>query len=186
MQSLYFLIPTVVIILLMFPIILEVRFSFNLLESRGTFCIYVFKIKLQYFFFEIYGRQIKLQNQKQTTQKQLDFDSPELAFYEEFTSQIKDKTRLKFLEVYYNIGLGDAFLTSMVCGLINVGALILFTGLKNKKPTASLGVYDIVSYNKKVVEIAVNLSVSISAFDVAYSLINSVILSRKKAAQKQI
>lgn len=185
MQSLYFLIPTLVIILLMLPIILEVRFSYNLFENKGTICIYLFKIKLQYFLFEICDNQIKIQDQKQTSEKQIDFDSPELAFYEEFVAQIKDKTRLKFLELYYNIGLDDAFLTSMVCGLINVCALILFTGMKNKKPTASLGVYDIVSYNKKVVEFAIDLSVSISLFDVVYSFINSVILSRKKSRRKE-
>lgn len=186
MQSLYFFIPFFVIILLLLPIIFEVRLSYNFLSNSGVLCVYVFKIKLIYFFFEISDRQIKLKNQKQTSQKQLDFDSPEIALYEEFVSQIKDKTRLKFLELYYNIGLGDAFLTSIVCGMIDVLALIFFTGIKNKKPTASLGVYDTVSYNKKEAEVAVDLSVSISLFDVVYSFVNSVMLSKKKAAELNI
>lgn len=180
MSSLYFLIPTVIIILLVMPIFLEVRLSFNLLDKSGVFCIYLFRKKLQYFKFEIEGREIKLKDEEETKEKQIDFDSPELALYEEFSTQIKDKTRLRFIEVFYNIGLNDAFLTSMVCGVINIAVLIFFTSLKNKKPTASLALYNTSSFNKRVANLATVINLSISLFDVVYSFIISVILSKKK------
>lgn len=180
MSSLYFLIPTVIIILLVMPIFLEVRLSFNLLDKSGVFCIYLFRKKLQYFKFEIEGREIKLKDEEETKEKQIDFDSPEIALYEEFSTQIKDKTRLRFIEVFYNIGLNDAFLTSMVCGVINIAVLIFFTSLKNKKPTASLQLYNTSSFNKKVANLATVINLSISLFDVVYSFIISVILSKKK------
>lgn len=180
MSSLYFLIPTVIIILLVMPIFLEVRLSFNLLDKSGVFCIYLFRKKLQYFKFEIEGREIKLKDEEETKEKQIDFDSPEIALYEEFSTQIKDKTRLRFIEVFYNAGLNDAFLTSMVCGVINIAVLIFFTSLKNKKPTASLQLYNTSSFNKKVANLATVINLSISLFDVVYSFIISVILSKKK------
>lgn len=180
MSSLYFLIPTVIIILLVMPIFLEVRLSFNLLDKSGVFCIYLFRKKLQYFKFEIKGREIKLKDEEETKEKQIDFDSPEIALYEEFSTQIKDKTRLRFIEVFYNVGLNDAFLTSMVCGVINIAVLIFFTSLKNKKPTASLQLYNTSSFNKKVANLATVINLSISLFDVVYSFIISVILSKKK------
>lgn len=180
MSSLYFLIPTVIIILLVMPIFLEVRLSFNLLDKSGVFCIYLFRKKLQYFIFEIEGREIKLKDEEETKEKQIDFDSPEIALYEEFSTQIKDKTRLRFIEVFYNVGLNDAFLTSMVCGVINIAVLIFFTSLKNKKPTASLQLYNTSSFNKKVANLATVINLSISLFDVVYSFIISVILSKKK------
>lgn len=180
MSSLYFLIPTVIIILLVMPIFLEVRLSFNLLDKSGVFCIYLFRKKLQYFKFEIEGREIKLKDEEETKEKQIDFDSPEIALYEEFSTQIKDKTRLRFIEVFYNVGLNDAFLTSMVCGVINIAILIFFTSLKNKKPTASLQLYNTSSFNKKVANLATVINLSISLFDVVYSFIISVILSKKK------
>lgn len=180
MSSLYFLIPTVIIILLVMPIFLEVRLSFNLLDKSGVFCIYLFRKKLQYFKFEIEGREIKLKDEEETKEKQIDFDSPEIALYEEFSTQIKDKTRLRFIEVFYNVGLNDAFLTSMVCGVINIAVLIFFTSLKNKKPTASLQLYNTSSFNKKVANLATVINLSISLFDVVYSFIISVILSKKK------
>lgn len=180
MSSLYFLIPTVIIILLVMPIFLEVRLSFNLLDKSGVFCIYLFRKKLQYFKFEIEGREIKLKDEEETKEKQIDFDSPEIALYEEFSTQIKDKTRLRFIEVFYNVGLNDAFLTSMVCGVINIAVLIFFTSLKNKKPTASLQLYNTSSFNKRVANLATVINLSISLFDVVYSFIISVILSKKK------
>ena len=180
MSTLYFLIPTVIIILLVMPIFLEVRLSFNLLDKSGVFCIYLFRKKLQYFKFEIDGREIKLKDEEETKEKQIDFDSPEIALYEEFSTQIKDKTRLRFIEVFYNVGLNDAFLTSMICGVINIAVLIFFTSLKNKKPTASLQLYNTSSFNKKVANLATVINLSISLFDVVYSFIISVILSKKK------
>ena len=180
MSTLYFLIPTVIIILLVMPIFLEVRLSFNLLDKSGVFCIYLFRKKLQYFKFEIDGREIKLKDEEETKEKQIDFDSPEIALYEEFSTKIKDKTRLRFIEVFYNVGLNDAFLTSMICGVINIAVLIFFTSLKNKKPTASLQLYNTSSFNKKVANLATVINLSISLFDVVYSFIISVILSKKK------
>lgn len=184
MNSLYFLFPTFFIILLVLPIFLEIRVSFNVLSKSGVFCIYIFKKKLQYFIFEIDGREIRLKDEQQTQEKQIDFDSPELAFYEELSSQIKDKTRLRFLEIFYNIGLGDAYLTSLICGTLNVAILIFFSSLKNSKPTASLALYNTSSFNKTVAELAVVVSLSISLFDVVYSLLNSVILSKKKTRKQ--
>ncbi len=183
MQSLYFLIPTFVICLLLCPIFLQARVSFNALENSGVICIYIFKVKIIYFFFSINKNQIELKNEKQTKQKALDFDSPEIVFYNQLMKEIKDKTRLRYLMLNYNIGLSDAFLTSMVCGAINVLVLIFFTSIKNKKPTASLAIYDTCSFNKTVVEIAANLSVSLTLFDLAYSLLNSTIVSKVKAGQ---
>ena len=83
--------------------------------------------------------------------------------------QIKDKARLKEIYLFYNIGLQDAFASAMLCGLINTVATIFFTKIKNEKPTASFGVYDTVSYNKRVLELSFMTKVSISLFDIVYS-----------------
>ena len=68
----------------------------------------------------------------------------------------------------------------MICGVINIAVLIFFTSLKNKKPTASLQLYNTSSFNKKVANLATVINLSISLFDVVYSFIISVILRKKK------
>ncbi len=178
MQSLYFLIPTFFILLFLMPIYLQLRVSFNALENSGVFCLYIFKIKIVYYFFSFTNNDIILKNEKRTKEKSYDLGSPEALFFKALTKQIKDKTRLRYLEIYYNIGVGDAFLTSMLCGFINSMILIFFTALKNKKPSASLGLYDSVCFNKTKVEIASGVSLSLSLFDLVYSLLNSVMLTR--------
>ena len=96
-------------------------------------------------------------------------------------NEIKDKTRLKEISVFYNLGVGDAFQSAMLGGNINVLLFSIMGVIKNAKPTASLGVYDTISYNREVCQFAIKAVMSISLFDVAYSLMRSVILTKRKS-----
>ncbi len=179
MDTLYYLIPTFVIFLCIFPLIIQLRVTFNLESLSGVICLYIFKIKVKYYAYEIKGKYIILSNEKQTKHKEIEFDPRQFIIVKIFKDQLKHKSRVKEMFVFYNIGLGDAFLTSMVCGAINNAVLIYFTNVKNRRPTASMGIYDTVSYNRQVFEVAGKGSVSISLFDVVYSLIMSVILIKR-------
>lgn len=177
-NSLYFLIPTVIILLLIFPIFIEVRISYNPMFNRGVVALFIFKKKVIYYIFSFHGNYIELQNEKETKTQKLQFQSEQFEVMEEFGKQIKDKIKLKKLYVFYNIGVGDAFASAMFCGLVNQIFSFFFLYLKSKKPTASFCVYDTVSYNKEVFEVAVVGQISISLFDVAYSFLYSVIITK--------
>lgn len=185
MESLYLLIPTFLILLLLTPVFIQAKATFNIQSKSGVLAIFIFRIKIIYYVYEIKGKTIVLKNQKETKETQLSIDNNDLLFVEFLIKQIKDKTRLKELFVFYNLGAGDAFLSAMLGGLVNIAVLTFFTTLKSKKPTASLGIYDTISYNKTLFEVAVKTKISISLFDIAYSLFNSVILTWKaKSKQK--
>lgn len=173
------IIPAVIILLLVFPIFVELRISFNPLENRGVIALFVFRKKIFYYFIEIHGRYITLVNDKETKTEELQFDSPQFAIIEEFTKQVKDKVRLKNIYVFYNIGTGDAFTSSLLCGLFNQVLNFIFVNLKSKKPTASLCIYGTVSYNRLICEVAVTGKVSISLFDIVYSFLYSVIITKR-------
>lgn len=181
MKSLLYLIPAVIILILIVPIFVELRFSYNPLYNRGVVALFLFKIKIFYFVLSFHEGYLQLENENQTKAQKLEFESQQFAVMEEFGRQIKDKVRLKKMYVFYNIGLGDAFLSALVCGVINLALTQTFLVLKNQKPTASFCVFDTVSYNKKTCEIAFRTSLSISFFDVAYSYIYSVIITKKQA-----
>lgn len=170
--------------LLIFPIKLQLRGTFHLEDLSGVVCLFLFKIKLRYYKYKVDGKKIVLKNEKETKIKQLDFDPKQLVVVKIFKDQLKDKARVKELFVFYNIGLNDAFLSSMVGGLINCALLGYFTNLKNRRPTASMGIYDTISYNKEVFEVAGKGSISISLFDVVYSLIMSVILIKRLSSKR--
>ncbi len=178
--SLYFLIPMFFILLLVFPVFAEIRVSFNPIYNRGVIALFIFRKNILYYIFSFHGKYIELTNKKETKFQKLEFESAQFAFIEEFINEIKDKTRLKKIYIFYNIGTGDAFSTAMLCGAINQALLQLFLHIKSLKPTASLCVYDTASYNNEVFEVAGRMNVSISFFDVVYSFILSVILTKKK------
>lgn len=175
----YLLIPFVLIVLCFIPIKLEARLSFNVLDLSGAFGIFLFNIKLDHEEIWIKHKKIIMKKDNKVESKEIELDSDELIFIQTFIGQIKDKTRLRLISVFYNLGLNDAFMSSMVAGYINVALLTLFTAIKNSKPTASLGVYDSISYNREVCQFAIKIILSISLFDVVYSFIRSVILSKK-------
>lgn len=177
--SLFYIIPAVFILLLVFPVFIQVRVSFNPLYNRGVVALFVFGINVFYFIVSLHGKYIQIENEKETKMQQIEFESAQFAVIEEFIRQIKDKTRLKKFYVFYNIGTGDALTSAMLCGLINSVLMQAFLIVKNHKPTASLCIYDTVSYNQVQCEVAARMSVSISFFDVVYSFLISLILSKK-------
>lgn len=181
MSGYYLIIPAVIILIFMCPILLQAKATLNVEDMSGVVSVFIFRKKIIYFFYKIEGKKIILTNEDNAKEEEFDFSSEEVVLYQEMIKQIRDKARLKEIYLFYNIGLQDAFASAMLCGLINTVATIFFTKIKNEKPTASFGVYDTVSYNKRVLELSFMTKVSISLFDIVYSFASSVILSRKKA-----
>ena len=176
----YLLIPTFIIVICFFPIKMEGRASFNFIDLSGAFGIFLYKIKMTHEEIWIKHKKIMMKKYNNVESKEIDLSSKEILFLKIFINQIRDKTRLRQLSVFYNLGTGDAFYSSMIAGYINIALLIFFTSIKNSKPTASLGVYDTISYNKEVCQFAVKVILSITLFDVVYSFIRSVILTRRE------
>ena len=174
------LIISILILLLVFPIFFEVKISFNPFKNRGVVALFLFKKKLIYYYVEIHGKYVVLVNDTETKREEVEFSSQKFLIIEEFLRQLKNKVRLKFLYVYYNIGLGDAFRSALLAGSVNQILNFIFINLKSRKPTASLCIYDTVSYNKVVFEMAGRMKISISLFDIAYSFAYSVILKKGK------
>ena len=182
----YLFIPFFIIILFFLPIKLEARVSFNVLNFSGVVGVFLYRKKLLHQQFWIKGKKIITQNENEIETKEMDFNSQEIIFIETLTEEIKDKTRLKEMTLFYNIGVGDAFLSSMVAGLVNFVVTSFFTNVKNQKPTATLSLNDTISYNREVCQFALTLVLSISLFDILYSFLHSIVLSRRKAYLKKI
>ncbi len=175
----YYLIPAVFILLIVFPVFIEVRVSYNPIFNRGVVALFIFKKKIFYYFISFHGTYIELKNEKETKTQELEFESEKFEVMEEFGKQVAYKLKLKKFYIFYNIGVDDAFSGAMLCGLINQIFTFLFLFLKSKKPTASFCVYDTVSYNKEVFELAGVTQISISLFDIAYSFLYSVIITKE-------
>ena len=143
----------------------------------------MYGIKIEHQRFRISkGKILALANDQDDEQE---VDQEKLVFTKMLLSEIKDKTRLKELFVVYNLGLDDAFLTSMAAGCLNSFFYIFFSSIKNFKPTASLGVCENIAYNKSVFTISATIKIAISLFDVVYSLLHSLILTHIRTKNKK-
>ena len=182
-MNFYLLIPFFIILIFFIPVKLEGRISFNLIDRSGAFGVFLFGKKVEYQQYWIENKKIITKKEDEIETHELNMQSKEMLFFEMFVGEIKDKTRLKEISIFYNLGVGDAFQSAMLGGLINCSLLSFLSSIKNQKPTASLGIYDTISYNKKVCQFAVKTVMSISLFDVVYSLLHSVILTKKKENQ---
>lgn len=181
----YLLIPFGIILVLVMPIRMKIRVSFNALEKAGGLGLFLFGIKIQDLIFWIRGNKIVSMKNNKAHSKEIEFDSDSMIFVEEFAKQIKNKTHLRELTLIYNFGLNDAFLTSMVAGWLNMFVITFFAVVKSYKPTAKLGMMDNIAYNQKVCTFAIRSRLSISLFDVVYSLARSVMLTKKKYSMKK-
>lgn len=178
-MNFYLLIPFFIIVVLFIPIKIEGRGSFNVIEMSGAIGIFLYKCKLSHELIWFENKKLYTRKEDSIESKEFEFSSKEMIFVEKLINQIKDKTRLKEISIFYNLGVGDAFESAMIAGHINTILMILLGIIKNQKPTASVGVYDTISYNREVCQFAIKTVMSISLFDVVYSLIRSVILTKR-------
>lgn len=180
----YLFIPFGIILLLIMPIKMKVRVSFNVLEMSGALGIFIFGIKIQDLIFWFKKNKLVSMKNNKAHSKELEFDSDSMVFVEVFASQLKNKTHLREISLIYNLGCQDAFLTSMVAGYLNQAIVDAFAIIKSYRPTARLGMLNNIAYNQKVCTFALRSRLSISLFDVVYSLARSVMLTKKKFTLK--
>jgi len=180
MNSLYYLIPVFFIILFLLPIFVKVKATYNLIDNVGGAGFFIFGLKIVSLKFSLNAFGIKIYKDDEIKKEKFDFESEEAVFMGNFLKQIKQKIHLKLLQIYYNIGLNDAFQTAMVCGYINLVIMIFFTRIKSIKPTASLFLGDNPSFNQSVFQFVFSLKISISLVDIVYSFLNSVILTLRE------
>jgi len=174
MEKTYLLIFVLVILVLILPIFVKVKISYNFLTNLGGVGIYIFNVKIKDLLFKFSGKEIKIYEDE--SYDDIEFSGNEKILLEKFLSQIKQKIKLKELNLIYNIGINDAFSTAILCGCVNLFLNMFFTQIKMQKPTSSWRICENISYNQTVFDVAINMKVVISLFEIVYSFLNSVIL----------
>lgn len=178
MGDLYLFILAFVIFVFIAPVFLKVRMTCNVFKNTGVMAVYLFGVNVLSLKFKFTHNGIILFDGEDVKEKTI-HDLKKGVITKNLILQIKDKVKLKTVEFYYNLGVGDAFYTALLCGCINSSLLGFFTRLKSSKPTTSFFVGDNPSYNEVVFQTSLKIKLSISLFDLVYSFVNSVILTSK-------
>ncbi len=177
-QEIWILIISFFVILICFPIAIEIRISLNPLHNRCVFAVFVFGKKVFYYVVSFHGTYIKLENESETKSQKIEFESEKFEFVDNFAKNVFDRIGVKKVGVFYNIGVDDAMSGAIVCGVINQILSQVFLKVKSKKPTAYVSVFNNVSYNQTVCEFAVTAKMAISLFDVFYSFVLSFVKTK--------
>ena len=152
MESLWLLIVLFLLILLIIPLFFRIYLSFDPLNNEGMVVIKLFFINIVYFSFQLTINGIIIRTKKERKQLEYKFSDPKIKFYELLTLQLKQKVKLKYINIYSKIGTGDAYHSAMLSGLINIIYHIFSSYLKNLKYSTSISVNSQTLFNEKVIK----------------------------------
>ena len=187
MESLFLLIPLFFIVIILVPISLKIRLSYNVEKNRGVSSIYIGPIKIFLFIFKIKGKAIIVKTKKKRREIDIDFSDKQMRFIEEFTKQIEQKIRIKKFYIMGRIGLFSADKNAIIVSFISIISKIFLSILKTKKSYAqNLKAEFYPAFNQDVFQLSGFGKISISIFDILYSLIMSTVIIRRSELYERL
>lgn len=187
MQSLWLIILTFFLVLIIIPIPIKIKGSYNLAKNKGIlgFKVLWFKFRIFDFKFKNFTIQVKGKNAKETQEIEIVPTRDEIIYIQRLLAQFRDKLKIKLLFFKSVVGVGDAFASAMIAGELDILFSALFAFVKNFKQTTSLTSVSKVDYNKKVFKAKIVLNLSISIFDFMYCLLFSLIMTKRRLKNEQ-
>ena len=171
--------PALFIFFLIFPLVFNLRVTIQPFQNVVVIAVLFFKIKLFYSEISISGKKIRIANDKKVVYKEIEFDKAEFDTMQHFIKKISNKVKIKSIDVLYNVGVGDAFQSAMLCGELNQLCLQSFVYLKHRKPTASLSLNGNVSYNDYVFVLVANNKFSFSILDLLSTFVYAFVTRKR-------
>lgn len=185
MESLWLLIVLFVFIILIFPMFLKLYFHFSPLKNSGLVIIKIWFIKISHYSFQLKSNSIIIRSKKERKQIEYQFSDPKLKFYEYFYMQLREKTKLKYLDIYSEIGTSDAFHSALLSSLLNIFYKIFGSYIKNVKFSTSVIINTKTIFNKPTFLISIFSKASITLFDILYCFFISLFYENEKFSYKK-
>lgn len=187
MESLYLLIFVFFIIIIVFPFSFNLEVAYNLDINDGYLFFKIWRITLKRLQFKRKGRDIILIEQYKNEDLEIEINEDQLRFWKVFLNEIKNKIKLRKIDVTSETGMGDPFKSSLFSGVYSSALMVLFVRLKNTQPTASFVLDNKVNFFDFSFKIKTFLRFSISIFDIIYSFILAILKSKKdKAFEREL
>ena len=168
------------IIILIFPILFKLYFSFDPIKNWGMVVIKLWFIKIEFFTFQLRHSGIIIRTKKERKQIEYQFSDPKIKFYEYFTLKLKQKTMVKYLDIYSKIGTEDAFESAVLSAFFNIIYNSLFAYVKTLKPSSKVIINSQTCFNEKVFIVRFYSKISISIFDVVTSFFSAIFQNKRK------
>lgn len=187
MQSLYWIILIVFILLIIFPMTINIKISYDPYKNKGVFGFQLFNLKVAFASFKFKGLGIEIKTREKKP-KEVEFEASrkDVIYAQRLIAQFRDKLKVKSMVLTCKVGQDDAFRSAMLSGVINSVAYGLFAFVKNFKQTGSLSVRTKTEFNKKILKFKLNFKLSICLLDFVYCLLFAFINTRRTLKNEQI
>lgn len=173
MESLWLLPLLILFLFLSLGQVFKVYVTYNFLENLGHVVFKFFVFKVLKISFSLTTQEIIIKGKKKTKFITFESSDPNLKFFQNLSLQIKDKLRVKEINLVAKIGLFEAQQTALLCGALNVMFKTFSSYVKNIKPTASVYAGAYAFFKQKVLEVSFYGKMSLSVFDFLYVLLFS-------------
>ncbi|MCI6542721.1 MAG: hypothetical protein MR423_02880 [Firmicutes bacterium] len=179
MESLYLLFLAVPILIVVFPLPINIKLYVDMTKNQGAFSIYIWKIKIIVAKAEIKGKDILLKTKRRNTEVDVEIGEEQLRFLNFFKDEVANKVKIREMNVYSVLGLSDPFKSSLFSAFVSNLILILLTKLKMWQPTASFNLNNKTDFYETHFSFALSGKVALSMFDILYSFIISILRSKQ-------
>ena len=185
MESLYFLLALFFIIILFIPLNFRIKGVLNIQSGWLLISIFLWKIKIIFLRLLIKDKTIYITTKKKKKEIQISLSQKQIYFVEQLIENLKNKVQPRKISIYSKIGTFNAAQTALICGSIVAIFKSLFCFVKNKKPTCSMSIHTAPCFNKKVFLICVYSGLTITLFDLIFSLIISLFSLRRMEYERR-
>ncbi len=169
----------------MFPIVLKARLEFNLLSLLGKLQIRIFKFKVIQIRVKVKNGYIYLLTKKHTGKIKITKKNFSFAFIYEFIKLIFFRTNLQSLGISSEIGyINNAMFTGILTAGVDGIYKSFLSKIKNHKKSAHIFVESTPQYQQDVFKSIISTKLSLSIFDILYTLINTLLNLRGKIYEK--
>lgn len=171
MESLWLLPILFLFLFLSIGQVFKIYVAYDIYKNEGLVVFKFFALKIINVSFSFSVNEIKIITNKKIKTISFEPSDPNLKFAQALSVQIKDKLRVKEIDISAKIGLGEAQQTAILSAAAGVFFKVLCAYVKNVKPTASVNAEAFSSFHTKVLQIAFYGKMSLSLFDFLYALL---------------
>ena len=165
----------ILIFLLIIPIPIKFNILFNILKLSGEIQVDIFKFINYKIKVKFKGQYVYVTKKNKTYREKLSAKNFNVAFVLQMIKQLYFRLvldRLIFISEngYYN----DAMVTALSTGVVDVVTKCVYAKILHNKKSAHILINNEAKYNKDCLNFKIEGKISISIFDILYSIINSL------------
>ncbi len=162
----------------------NIGLSYDLNLNDGDFFVKLWGMNLVRGGLKRRGRKIYLIRDKNNKKLEIEINEEKLKFLKTLFIEIKNKIKIREIRVNSETGIVNPFYTAYFSSIFSSIILGIFASLKNSQPTASFELKNETNFYDNIFNLKSYYKLSISIFDVIYSIFVALLTTKKRRLLK--